>query len=175
MQNDPKLFSIGEFSQISGLSVKALRFYDDKGLLKPARADAVTDYRYYDAACAERARVIARLRELQFSLDDIARILAECGDESDLLEALRRQQRAIAERMRADRKVVGMLEKMIGEETRAAELVKGSSFQVEEKQLEPMVIAGMRMKGRYEECGRGFATVARAMGRHLGGKIGRAH
>jgi DNA-binding transcriptional MerR regulator len=169
MQNDPQLFSIGEFSQISGLSVKALRFYDEKGLLKPARVDAVTDYRYYDAACAERARVIARLRELQFSLDDIARILAECGDESDLLEALRRQQRAIAERMRADRKVVGLLEKMIAQETRAAELVKGSSFKVEEKQLEPMLVAGVRMKGRYEECGRGFAAVARATGRHLGG------
>ena len=59
MPNDPQLFTIGEFSQISGLSVKALRFYDEKGLLKPAHVDAASDYRYYDAACVERARVIA--------------------------------------------------------------------------------------------------------------------
>src|SRR5271167_1031218 len=98
MPDDPQLFSIGEFSKISGLSVKTLRFYHEKGLLKPAHIDPGTDYRYYDAACLERARVIARLRELQFSLEEIARILAECGDESDLLGALQRQQRAIAER-----------------------------------------------------------------------------
>src|ERR1700722_12329923 len=112
MPKDPQLFSIGEFSQISGLSVKALRFYDEKGLLKPAHVDPATDYRYYDAACAERARVIARLRELQFSLGDIARILAECSDEADLLDAMQRQQRTITERMRADRKVVKALERV---------------------------------------------------------------
>ena len=77
MSVDPKPFSIGEFSQISGLSVKTLRFYDEKNLLKPAQGGATTGYRFYDAASAERARIVARLRELQFSLDDIARILAE--------------------------------------------------------------------------------------------------
>jgi DNA-binding transcriptional MerR regulator len=170
MHDDPHLFSIGEFSQISGLSVKALRFYDEKGLLKPAHVDPATDYRYYDAASADRARVISRLRDLQFSLDDIARFLQKCSDEGDLLEALRRQQRAIASRMSADRKVVQALEKMIAVETEAAQLAESGSFVVEEKQMEPQVIAGLRMKGRYEECGRGFAAVARAMGRHLGGK-----
>jgi DNA-binding transcriptional MerR regulator len=170
MQNDPHLFSIGEFSQISGLSVKALRFYDEKGLLKPARVDPATDYRYYDAASAERARVIARLRELQFPLDDIANVLAQCGDESDLLEAMKRQQGMIAARMRADRKVVRALEKLIAQETEAARMAESGCFKVEEKQLEPMMIAGLRMKGRYEDCGRGFAKVTRTMGRHLGGR-----
>src|ERR1700761_6882869 len=110
MPKDPQLFTIGEFSQISGLSVKALRFYDEKGLLKPAHVDPATDYRYYDAACAERARLIARLRGLQFSLDDIARILSQCEDESDLLAMMQRQQRVILERMRADRKVARALD-----------------------------------------------------------------
>ena len=72
MLNDPQLFSIGEFSQISGLSVKALRFYDEKGLLKPAQVDATSGYRFYDAGSAERARVIARLRELKPDLIVVA-------------------------------------------------------------------------------------------------------
>jgi len=170
MPDDPQLFSIGEFSQICGLSVKTLRFYHEKGLLKPAHVDAGTDYRYYDAACLDRARIIARLRELQFSLDDIARILTECSDESDLLGALRRQQRAITERMRADRKVAKALEDMIIQEAEAAHLADSGRFTIEEKSLESMIIAGLRMKGRYEECGRGFSTVARMMGRHLSGR-----
>ena len=170
MPIDPQLFSIGEFSKVSGLSVKTLRFYHENGLLEPAHIDPGTGYRYYNAARLERARVIAQLRELQFPLEDIARILAECGDESDLLGALQRQQRAIAERMRADRQVAKALEDVIARETEAARLVESGRFAIEEKQLEPMVIAGLRMKGRYEECGRGFSTIARMMGRHLSGR-----
>ena len=170
MPNDPLFFSIGEFSQISGLSVKALRFYDEKGLLKPARVDPATDYRYYDAGCVERARIIARLRELQFSLSDIAGILAEYSDEADLLGALQRQQRIIADRIRADRKVAKALEDMMAREVEVARLMEEGRFAVEEKKLDSMVIAGLRMKGGYEDCGRAFSTIARTMGRHLHGR-----
>ncbi|HYF34034.1 MAG TPA: MerR family transcriptional regulator [Prosthecobacter sp.] len=170
MQNDPHLFSIGEFSRISGLSVKTLRFYDEKGLLKPARVDPTNDYRYYDSSSAERASVIVRLRELQFPLEEIARVLAECGDEADLLGAMQRQRRIISERLRADRKAAKTLETMIRHEQESERLIRETSFAVEEKNLEPILVAGLRMKGRYEECGRGFGTIARAMGRHLNGR-----
>ena len=54
--------------------------------------------------------------------------------------------------------------------TEAARLLDAGRFAVEEKQLGPVVVAGLRMKGRYEDCGRGFSTVARVMGRHLQGR-----
>lgn len=170
MQDDPQLFTIGEFSQITGLSVKALRFYHEKGLLEPARIDAATDYRYYDAACVERARVIACLRELQFPLNEIAQILAECSDEADLLGALKRQQRVIVDRMRAEARTAKALNRMIEQETESARLLEGGRFSIEEKELDPVIIAGLRMKGQYQECGRAFPAIARKMGRHLGGK-----
>src|SRR5262245_2808558 len=132
MSPDPHLFSIGEFSQISGLTVKALRFYDECGLLKPAQVDAATGYRFYDARSVERARVIARLRELQFSLETITAILAECSDEADLLGYLERQSRAVEERIRADRKVAQALAKMIADEREAGELAASKQFTVEE-------------------------------------------
>jgi effector-binding domain-containing protein len=59
---------------------------------------------------------------------------------------------------------------LIAQESETAHLTESGSYTVEEKQLEPMIVAGLRMKGRYQDCGRGFATVARAMGRHLGGR-----
>ena len=43
------MFKIGEFSKLSQVSVKALRHYDALGLLKPARVDRFTGYRYYSA------------------------------------------------------------------------------------------------------------------------------
>lgn len=170
MSTNPLLFSIGEFSQISGLSVKALRFYDEKGLLKPAQADATSGYRFYNAESAERARIIARLRELQFSLDAIAAILGECDDEADLLSHLERQSRVVQERLRADRKAAQALAQMIAGEREAGRTEAQSTFTVEEKRLEPLLVAGLRVKGRYEDCGQAFSTLGRTLGRHFSGK-----
>jgi DNA-binding transcriptional MerR regulator len=170
MSRDPGIFSIGEFSQISGLSVKTLRFYDEKGLLKPARVDIATGYRFYDEASADRARVVAQLRRLQFSLEDIARILADCGDEADLLSYLERQHRVVLSRLVADRKVAATLAQLIKDEREAARVMEASGFEVEEKQLDSILVAGMRRQGRYEECGSAFSTLARVMGHYLAGK-----
>ena len=56
--------SIGEFARRSRLSAKALRLYDDLGLLPPARVDDCSGYRYYDDAQLETAQLIATLRHV---------------------------------------------------------------------------------------------------------------
>jgi len=50
-------YSIGEFSQITGLSVKTLRFYHEKGILLPSSVDEATGYRFYQADKIEKARI----------------------------------------------------------------------------------------------------------------------
>ena len=60
--------SIGEFARRSRLSVKALRLYDELGVLVPARVDEASGYRYYDAAQLEAARLVAMLRQLGLPL-----------------------------------------------------------------------------------------------------------
>ena len=65
------LMSIGEFARRSGLSPKALRLYEELGLLPPARVDDDSGYCYYAASQLDRARLIAALRELQISLAEI--------------------------------------------------------------------------------------------------------
>jgi DNA-binding transcriptional MerR regulator len=67
--------SIGEFARRSRLSPKALRLYDELGLLVPARVDDGSGYRFYDAGQLERARLLATLRQLQMSLAEIKPIL----------------------------------------------------------------------------------------------------
>ncbi len=56
------LVSIGEFSQLSRLSPKALRLYDELGLLVPDHVDAATGYRWYADTQLDQARVVALLR-----------------------------------------------------------------------------------------------------------------
>ncbi|MEU0099426.1 MerR family transcriptional regulator [Streptomyces sp. NPDC006267] len=71
-----RLVTIGEFARLSRLSAKALRRYDELGLLRPALVDPVNGYRYYDPAQAERARLVAWLRRIGMPLSRIARVVA---------------------------------------------------------------------------------------------------
>ena len=65
------MLRIGVFARLGEVSVRTLRFYDEKGLIKPARIDAQTGYRYYDTAQIPRIAKIRELRDLGFSLDEI--------------------------------------------------------------------------------------------------------
>jgi DNA-binding transcriptional MerR regulator len=71
-----KEISIGEFARRSRLSLKALRLYDERGVLVPARVDQGSGYRYYDAAQLDQARLVVMLRELQLPLAAIKELLA---------------------------------------------------------------------------------------------------
>ncbi len=70
------LFSIGEFSRLSHLTVNALRHYHEVGLLEPAEIHPSSGYRQYAAAQLERARVIRRLRSLDMPLDEVDSVLS---------------------------------------------------------------------------------------------------
>jgi len=69
------LLTIGEFSRMTHLSVKALRHYHDLGVLEPAAIDPFTGYRSYDATQVVPAQVIRRLRDLGMPLDSIRSVL----------------------------------------------------------------------------------------------------
>ncbi|WP_332450784.1 MerR family transcriptional regulator [Methanoculleus sp.] len=73
---------IGTFSRITRLSQKALRLYDERGLLVPAARDICTGYRYYTFAQAERGLCIRHLLWLGFDLGEVQAILEarERGD-----------------------------------------------------------------------------------------------
>jgi len=66
---------IGEFSKLSRVSIRMLRYYDEIGLLKPAEIDRFTDYRYYSAEQLTVVGRITALKDMGFALADIARIM----------------------------------------------------------------------------------------------------
>jgi DNA-binding transcriptional MerR regulator len=117
-------FAVGEFSKVTGLSVKTLRFYHEKGILHPTRVDETTAYRYYDAAAVERARVIVALREMDFSLEAIGEILKGCEDDADLINRLELQKVQIAQRMAREREIVRALDQVIASERAAREALQ---------------------------------------------------
>ena len=112
-----QLMPIGRFSRLTGVGVKALRHYDEIGLLVPAAVDDETGYRFYSPDQVDRAEAIRLLRRLDMPLDEI-RATLDAEDPASLRAALVSHQRQMAIRDSALRASRGKLQRLIdGRET----------------------------------------------------------
>ena len=84
---------IKEFARFTGVSVRTLHYYDEIGLLVPARVDKATGYRYYDEQSLLRMQEILFYRELDFSLKSIEEILS--SPNYDKTQALKEQKQLL--------------------------------------------------------------------------------
>jgi DNA-binding transcriptional MerR regulator len=73
--SDEELLGIGAFALLGGLTISSLRHYDEIGLLKPARVDPTSRYRYYRLDQVHDARVVRALRALDLPLNEVRDIL----------------------------------------------------------------------------------------------------
>ena len=91
------MLKIGEFSKLSHLTVKALRFYEKEGLLEPAFIDPWTGYRFHETRQLEDAAEIKAYRQLDLSIDEIKTICSGAdrkkilSDKAKLLTAQRKE------------------------------------------------------------------------------------
>lgn len=85
---------IKEFAEMTGVSVRTLHYYDQIGLLRPARVDNDSGYRYYDEASLLLMQQILFYRELDFPLKDICRILS--SPNFDAQQALAEQRKLLS-------------------------------------------------------------------------------
>jgi DNA-binding transcriptional MerR regulator len=83
------MFSIGDFAAMGRVSVRMLRHYDAVGLLRPARVDPATGYRFYTADQLSRLNRILALKDLGFTLEQVRSILSEKVDLAELRGMLR--------------------------------------------------------------------------------------
>jgi len=166
------VLSIGEFSKASGLTVKTLRFYHVRRILTPAVVDPQSGYRYYDDRNLETARIIRALRELEFTLDDVAAILAECGEDQDAIEYLERHRIQLAETFAHYQNLLQRVDLAITNEMETREMtsMRNKDFEIQVQTVKELLIAGLRMKGAYSECGAGFSKLAKQVGRYISGK-----
>ncbi|HTC85952.1 MAG TPA: helix-turn-helix domain-containing protein [Candidatus Acidoferrum sp.] len=111
MNEDDDFLPIGRFARLTGLSVGALRHYDELGVLRPASVDRETSYRRYRRDQVAAGRTVARLRDLEMSLDEIREVLATDDDTERrlLLEEHRRRVEARTFRLQYVLHVTGQL------------------------------------------------------------------
>jgi effector-binding domain-containing protein len=135
------VFKIGDFSRLSKVTVKALRYYDELGLLKPAHVDRFTGYRYYSAAQLPRLNRILALKDLGFALEQMAVFLDQHVSPEQIrgMLNLRRSelQQHITEEQARLARVEARLRQIEQEDTMPA-------YDVVLKKVEPQTIIGIR-------------------------------
>ena len=106
------LIPIGRFSRMTRLSVKALRHYDELGLLAPAVVDPFSSYRYYTYSQANRAEAIRILRGLDMPLEQIRELL-ESDDPEISVKLLEEHRGELEERLERHRRMLTFIERLI--------------------------------------------------------------
>ncbi len=108
MSDVDDLIPIGRFARLTGLSIGALRHYDEIGLLEPTSTDPETGYRRYAAAQVATAATIGRLRDLEVPLETIRAVLA-ADDPADRARLLSEQRRRLEARVHRLQRVLHVL------------------------------------------------------------------
>jgi len=156
------LVPIGRFSTVCRLSLKALRLYDEAGILKPALVDPESGYRYYSLSQALEAERIRLLRSLEVPLDEIGRILRAPGPEA-ARELLERHRARLAARLEEYRAMLASLDALTTEE-------EAMNYDVKTKELAPQQVLSIRLRTRLADIG---GEAGRAIG-EMFGHLGRA-
>lgn len=89
---------------------------------------------------------------------------------SGILDLLERQRASLEAKTQQYRNIVSSLETVIKKEKEARLAMQNAIFEVEEKVLDTLLIAGVRMKGKYSDSGKGFSKIGKSLGRHMSGK-----
>lgn len=105
-----KTYTTGKFASLAGVSSRALRFYDQKGLLKP-HVDPENHYRHYTEEDLETLQKILLFKKLEFSLEEIGLLIRE---ESGALEALHKQKELVGQKIAQYKAIEEALTSAIG-------------------------------------------------------------
>jgi len=118
------LLSIGQFSQLTHISVSALRFYADAKLLEPALVDPDSGYRYYDPEQVVRAERISALRAVDLPLEELGRLLnaTDTASGDEVAWILEHHEQRLFERFQIQREALRSVGRMLRGQRRIPEL-----------------------------------------------------
>lgn len=144
------------------LSVRALRLYDENGLLPPAHIDPSSGYRYYDLGQAGKAEAVKILRAVDMPLDEI-RAIMETDDPDLALKQLVVHRERLGERLAAQERTLGYLESLIQRE----EGIMSYDIQIIEEP--PQLVLATKMHTTLQrvgtDIGTGFGSLMQSMNR----------
>ena len=135
------MIRIGDFSKLSRVSVKTLRYYDEMGLLKPVCVDSFTGYRLYEYSQLSVLHRILALKDLGFSLEEIGRLLDDELTVEQMRGMLKLRQTEARQRLREEAERLERIESQL-RQIEQEEVM--SKYDVVIKNVEEIRIASVR-------------------------------
>jgi len=162
------MYTIGEFSRITSITIKALHLYHDKDLLKPSFIDKDTNYRYYSNRDIEIAYVISELKSMKFSLSEIRSALIEVTDESDMTKVLTQKKDRIINEAESLNAISSAIDVILIKEKEALKMIVNTD-EVQRRELPSIDVITIKWQGQYSETGKAMGRIYRAGGRYAAG------
>lgn len=162
------MYQIGQFSKISGLTVKALRYYDEQNMLKPSYRDKNTLYRYYDESDLKKAQLIKLLRSLDFSISEIKETLELVKNETDLTYILEEKVLNIEESIQKEK---ALIKKINNHLSPVIMQMKNPDHEITMEEFPPILTASVRFTGKYSEIGNYVPLLYKAVQSYSNGAI----
>ncbi len=135
------MIRIGDFSKLSRVSIKALRFYDEMGLLKPVSVDRFTGYRFYEYDQLPRLHRILALKNLGFSLEEIGQLLAGDLSAEQMRGMLKLRQAEIRQKVQEEADRLGRVDVWLRQIEQEDTM---SKYDVVIKKVDPVKVASVR-------------------------------
>ena len=143
-----RMLRVGDFSQLARVTVRTLRHYDALGLLRPARTDPATGYRYYAVAQLARLSRVLALRDLGFPLAEVRRLADADVAPAELRAVLERRRAAAARRVEDEAARLARVEARLRQLERSEAIVTAgglaSDYPVALKRVGPLTVAAAR-------------------------------
>ena len=163
------MYKISQLSKISGLTVKALRYYDEENILKPSFRNEENQYRYYNDNDLKKALLIKNLRSLNFSIMEIKEVVETVENENDLTCILQEKIKFIERNISKEKELI---QKISLSTFSFDDTHKINDYLIEKKEIEKMLVASIRFIGRYSDLDKYVPLLYKAVknnkdGRHF--------
>jgi DNA-binding transcriptional MerR regulator len=132
---------IGEFARIGQVSVQTLRYYDDLGLIKPVKVDVLSGYRYYALDQLPQLNQVLALKDLGFSLDQVAHLVQQNPSHAELRRMLELKRSEVSEQIQTE---LDRLERLNGRLRLMEQADAALNYEVVIKQIPTAFVASVR-------------------------------
>ena len=160
------MYTISQFSKLCGLTVKALRYYDTEGMLKPSFRKAENQYRYYSDEDLKTAQMIQYLRSLEFSIMEIKDILNNSRGE-DLSYILQEKISRMEANIQKERELI---QRMREHSFAQGEEYVENTYAINTATVAGQLIASIRFTGRYQDLDTHIPLLYKAVKGNANGK-----
>jgi len=147
------MLKIGEFSKTAGMTIKALRHYENLGLIRPYWIDKYTGYRYYEESQVLLVRRIIYLKSLGFSLREVQRLLSASLTEAEQIRIYENKKHDVRAQLEQDQWRLSALEQHLTHAFPLGNLdqsTKEFRMELEIKKLPGFKVAGLLYTGKNE-------------------------